>query len=74
MGIATSEEQQVVDGVRKQLLIGGEWRDATGAETLSVEDPATGESLCEVADATPDDAVAALAAAADAQDEWAAHP
>ena len=73
MSVATSE-QQVVDGVPKQLLIGGEWRDGTGGETLSVEDPATGESLCEVADGTPDDAVAALAAAADAQDEWAAHP
>ena len=73
MSVATSE-QQVVDGVRKQLLIGGEWRDGTGGETFSVEDPATGESLCEVADGTPDDAVAALAAAADAQDEWAAHP
>ncbi|MBA2255608.1 MAG: NAD-dependent succinate-semialdehyde dehydrogenase [Thermoleophilaceae bacterium] len=73
MSVATSE-QQVVDGVRKQLLIGGEWRDGTGGETLSVEDPATGESLCEVADATPDDAVAALAAAAGAQQEWAAHP
>ena len=73
MSVATSE-QQVVDGVRKQLLIGGEWRDGTGGETFSVEDPATGESLCEVADATPDDAVAALAAAAGAQQEWAAHP
>ena len=73
MSVATSE-QQVVDGVPKQLLIGGEWRDGTGGETLSVEDPATGESLCEVADATPDDAVAALAAAAGAQQEWAAHP
>jgi succinate-semialdehyde dehydrogenase/glutarate-semialdehyde dehydrogenase len=73
MSVATSE-QQVVDGVPKQLLIGGEWRDGTGGETLSVEDPATGESLCEVADGTPDDAVAALAAAAGAQQEWAAHP
>ena len=40
----------------KQLLIGGEWRDAAGGETLAVEDPATGETLCEVADATPEDA------------------
>jgi succinate-semialdehyde dehydrogenase/glutarate-semialdehyde dehydrogenase len=74
MSVATSQEQQVVDGVRKQLLIGGEWRDAGGGDTLAVEDPATGQPLCEVADATPDDAGAALDAAARAQDEWAAHP
>jgi succinate-semialdehyde dehydrogenase / glutarate-semialdehyde dehydrogenase len=39
---------------------------------LAVEDPATGETLCEVADATPDDAQAAIDAACDAQAEWAA--
>jgi len=73
MSVAT-QEQTVIDRVAKQLYIGGEWRDATGGETLSVEDPATGESLCEVADATPDDAKAALDAAVDAQAEWAATP
>ena len=55
MSIAT-REQSVVDEVAKQLYIGGEWRDASGGETLAVEDPATGETLCEVADATPEDA------------------
>jgi len=69
-----SREQAVVDGVRKQLYIGGEWRDGAEGATLDVEDPATGESLTEVADATPDDAVAALAAASEKQAEWAAHP
>jgi succinate-semialdehyde dehydrogenase / glutarate-semialdehyde dehydrogenase len=73
MSVITSEAS-VVEAVPKQLLIGGEWRDATGAGTLSVEDPSTGESLCEVADATPDDARAALDAACAAQAEWAAHP
>ena len=43
-----------------------------GEKTLSVEDPATGESLCEIADATPDDAQAAIDAACAAQPEWAA--
>jgi succinate-semialdehyde dehydrogenase / glutarate-semialdehyde dehydrogenase len=70
----TSPEQQVVDGVPNQLLIGGEWRDADGSGTLPVEDPATGETLVEVADGTPDDALAALGAAADAQGEWREHP
>jgi succinate-semialdehyde dehydrogenase/glutarate-semialdehyde dehydrogenase len=54
--------------------VGGEWREATRGGTLSVEDPATGEPLVEVADAQPQDAVAALDAAAEKQAEWAAHP
>jgi succinate-semialdehyde dehydrogenase/glutarate-semialdehyde dehydrogenase len=70
MSIAT-KEQTVVDQVRKQLYIGGEWRDGAGG-TLEVEDPATGEVLCEVADATPDDAMDALAAAHEAKEEMAA--
>src|SRR5688500_20013432 len=64
-------ERQVLDDVPKQLYVGGEWRDATGGETLAVEDPATRETLCDVADATPDDALAALGAAAERQAEWA---
>src|SRR4051794_209551 len=67
-----SHEQSVVEAVRAQLFIGGEWRDASGGGTLAVEDPSTGEALVEVADATPEDADAALAAAAGAQAEWAA--
>jgi succinate-semialdehyde dehydrogenase/glutarate-semialdehyde dehydrogenase len=39
-----------------------------------VEDPATGEALCEVADASVEDARSALDAAWAAQAEWAAHP
>jgi succinate-semialdehyde dehydrogenase / glutarate-semialdehyde dehydrogenase len=72
MSIAT-QEQTVVDAVRKQLLIGGEWRDASGG-TLEVEDPATGEAIAEVADATPEDAMEALDAAVDKQAEWAQVP
>jgi succinate-semialdehyde dehydrogenase/glutarate-semialdehyde dehydrogenase len=73
MSVITNEAS-VVEAVPKQLLIGGEWRDATASATLSVEDPSTGEALAEVADATPDDARAALDAACAAQAEWAAHP
>ena len=71
MSIAT-REQSVIDEVAKQLYIGGEWRDASGGATLSIEDPATGETLCEVADGTPEDAIAALDAAVAKQAEWAA--
>ena len=67
-----ADERAVIEGVNGQLLIGGEWRDATGGGTLSVEDPSTGGTLCEIADATPDDAKAALDAACDAQAGWAA--
>ena len=69
MSIAT-EEKSVVETVPSQLLIGGEWRDATGGETLAVEDPATGETIAEIADGTPEDAKAALDAAVEAQAEW----
>jgi succinate-semialdehyde dehydrogenase/glutarate-semialdehyde dehydrogenase len=73
MSIA-SAESTVVESAPKQLLIGGEWRDASGGATLAVEDPSTGETLVEIADATPDDATAALDAAVDAQADWAATP
>jgi succinate-semialdehyde dehydrogenase/glutarate-semialdehyde dehydrogenase len=70
MSIAT-EEQTVVDAVEKRLYIGGEWRDASGGATLEVLDPATEEPIAEVADATPDDSMAALDAAVEKQKEWA---
>jgi succinate-semialdehyde dehydrogenase / glutarate-semialdehyde dehydrogenase len=73
MSIAT-EEHTVVEQVNKKLYIGGEWRDATGGATLAVLDPSTEEPLCEVADATPEDAVTALDAAVAAQKEWGATP
>jgi succinate-semialdehyde dehydrogenase / glutarate-semialdehyde dehydrogenase len=74
MATIQSREAEVVDAVPKQLFVGGEWRDAGEGGTLTVEDPATGEALCEVADARPEDADAALAAAVEAQGEWAEHP
>jgi succinate-semialdehyde dehydrogenase/glutarate-semialdehyde dehydrogenase len=66
---ATSE---VIESAPRQRFIGGEGRDAAGGATLPVEEPATGETLCEVADATREDATAALDAAVAAQAEWAA--
>jgi len=69
MSIAT-RKQEVVDKVEKRLYIGGEWRDAGSGETLAVEDPATGETLCEVADGNEEDARAALGAAVETQKEW----
>jgi succinate-semialdehyde dehydrogenase/glutarate-semialdehyde dehydrogenase len=60
--ITSTEEQRIVDQVPKQLYIGGEWRDGSKG-SITVEDPATGEPLCEVADASVEDAKAALDAA-----------
>jgi succinate-semialdehyde dehydrogenase/glutarate-semialdehyde dehydrogenase len=74
MSITLDQERAVVDRVRKQIFIGGEWRDASSGRTFTVEDPSTESALCEVADGTPEDAIAALDAAAAVQDEWAATP
>ncbi len=67
-------ERAVLDQVPAELYVAGEWRAASGGGTLGVEDPATRETLVEVADAQAEDALAALGAAADAQAEWGAHP
>lgn len=67
-----TQEQAALDTVPKGLFVGGEWIDATAGATLPVDDPSTGEVLCEVADATPDDALRALDAAVAAQEAWAA--
>src|ERR1700712_2000983 len=67
----TKDEQRVLDSVPKQLLIGGKWKDGS-AEPMTVEDPATGEPLCQIANATPEDAMAALDAATEAQPTWKA--
>ncbi|MGE2734862.1 NAD-dependent succinate-semialdehyde dehydrogenase [Mycolicibacterium vaccae] len=54
------------------LWIGGEERE--GTSTFNVLDPSDDEVLTAVADATADDAVAALDAACAVQAEWAATP
>jgi succinate-semialdehyde dehydrogenase / glutarate-semialdehyde dehydrogenase len=70
--LTVDRESAVVGAVPKRLLIGGAWREATGGGTLGVEDPSTGEVFAEVADATPEDATAALDAACAVRAEWAA--
>jgi len=69
-----AQESAVLESVPKQLFIDGHWRDGSGARSLAVEDPATTESLCEVADAQEADARDALAAASEHQARWAEHP
>jgi succinate-semialdehyde dehydrogenase/glutarate-semialdehyde dehydrogenase len=67
-------ERAVIDAVPRALFINGEWRPASTGRVLPVEDPATGRSLAEVPDATANDALEALAAAAAAQGSWATTP
>jgi succinate-semialdehyde dehydrogenase/glutarate-semialdehyde dehydrogenase len=67
-------EQAVLDAVPTGLFIGGTWRPAASGATLAVDDPATGKTLVEVANASPDDGRAALDAAVAAQPGFAALP
>jgi len=69
-----SRESELLASVPTGLLIDGEWRAATGGKTVAVNDPATGEVIHEIADATVDDGVAAMDAAAEAFPSWAATP
>ncbi len=64
--IGQADEQAALKAVETRLFIGGKWVDSSNAATMAVEDPATGQTLIEVADATPADAEAALAAADEA--------
>jgi succinate-semialdehyde dehydrogenase/glutarate-semialdehyde dehydrogenase len=72
--MSTVTQQSVIDTVPKGLLIGGAWRDASDGAMLAVDDPATGEVLTHVADATVADGTAALDAAVAAQADWARTP
>ncbi|WP_326565857.1 NAD-dependent succinate-semialdehyde dehydrogenase [Amycolatopsis rhabdoformis] len=65
-------EAGVVGAVDKELFVGGKWVPAKSGKTFEVQDPSTGAALCEVADAGPEDGMAALDAAVAAQASWAA--
>ena len=66
--------QTLLDSVPTKLLVGGSWREASGGERFDVHDPSSGATLTSCADATPEDGLAALAAASEAQEGWAATP
>ncbi|WP_059010909.1 NAD-dependent succinate-semialdehyde dehydrogenase [Streptomyces specialis] len=55
-------------------FIDGQWTAARGGATFAVFDPGNGEQLATVADAAPEDAVDAVAAASAAATDWAATP
>jgi succinate-semialdehyde dehydrogenase / glutarate-semialdehyde dehydrogenase len=69
--VSSAEEQRVLASVPKGLYVDGHWKDGE-LGTIAVEDPSTGATLCEVADASPADAMAALDAAVSVGSTWAA--
>jgi aldehyde dehydrogenase (NAD+) len=71
MATATAEAlslaaREFVDRGPQRLLIGGERPEAADGRTFETVDPATGEAICEVAFAGPDDADRAAKAAREA--------
>jgi succinate-semialdehyde dehydrogenase/glutarate-semialdehyde dehydrogenase len=61
-------------GVNEQLLIGGEWVDASSGARFDIGDPATGEIVGSMPDAGEEDVRQAIDAAAAALDDWKAAP
>ncbi len=70
----SEREQEVLSWVNKRLFIGGKWVDSSTGATYGVEDPATNVILAQIADGSPEDAVAALDAASAAFEAWAETP
>ena len=68
----TQNETDLLDRVETGLGIAGSWEPAGTGATFDVRDPATGEVIKSIADASVEDAVRALDAAVDAQESWAA--
>ena len=68
---SAADEKRVLDMVPKGIYINGEWKDAADGKTLDVIDPATGKVLVSIADAAPEDGMAAIDAAHNAQAAWA---
>lgn len=68
------DERGLISSVPTLLYLGGEWREAASGKRFGVEDPSTGDELTTVADASAEDALAALDAACAAQESWAATP
>jgi succinate-semialdehyde dehydrogenase/glutarate-semialdehyde dehydrogenase len=72
--VAHVSESELLQRVPNELYINGTWVPAADGNTLTVHDPSTGKLIKTIADAGAADALAALTAAADAQEAWAATP
>ncbi|WP_417580721.1 NAD-dependent succinate-semialdehyde dehydrogenase [Pelagibacterium sp.] len=60
------------DSVPTELFVGGKWQPGNGGDSIDVFDPASGQVISQVANASPDDALSAVAAAHEALPGWAA--
>ncbi|MFC0678715.1 NAD-dependent succinate-semialdehyde dehydrogenase [Lysobacter korlensis] len=67
-------ERDLLEQVPDGLFLGGRWTAAGEGGTFAVYDPSSGDELKSIADAGPDDAVAALDAAVAAQADWGRTP
>ena len=76
MTLLSTQEPLDVDGltVPRQLLIAGNWQDASGGDTVDVINPSDASVITGIADADVEDGLAAVDAAAAAFPEWAATP
>src|SRR5689334_14127510 len=72
--VTDNRETELLASVPDGLFIAGEWRAAEGGRKLKVYDPATGALVKEIADASPADGMAALAAADAAFPAWSRTP
>ncbi|WP_156251399.1 NAD-dependent succinate-semialdehyde dehydrogenase [Pseudactinotalea terrae] len=72
--MTSSEETALLAAVPDGLFIGGRWRPAEDGRTLAVSDPATGEVIKEIADASVADGTAAMDAACEAFPSWSRTP
>jgi aldehyde dehydrogenase (NAD+) len=63
-----------VETERNQLFIDGAWRDASGTETLDVENPTTEDVMGHIPQGTAEDVDQAVKAAAAALDDWSQVP
>jgi len=67
----TLSEKELLAKVPTGLYIGGKWVESHGERPITVEDPATGKALLQIANANAQDGLAALTAADEAQAKWA---
>ncbi|SKB89060.1 succinate semialdehyde dehydrogenase [Arthrobacter sp. 49Tsu3.1M3] len=76
MTLLSTSEPLDVDGlaVPRQLLIAGNWQDASSGNTVEVINPSHASVITDIADADVEDGLAAVDAAAAALPEWAATP
>ena len=72
--MSNQSESELLASVSGGLFVNGAWRDATDGRTFEVIDPATGQTIKQVADAGVEDGRAALDAAVTAAPSWAATP